>query len=110
VRVDAVAADADDLGVAFLELLVALAERREFRRSHEGEIEGVEVEDDPLPLEVLERDRFDLPFDISLPPEGGSRQSRTHHASAPFVNNPDKDRGRRPKTLGPGSRGSATAE
>ena len=56
VAIDAVGRDADDLRVERRELLVVLAERGHLGRADEGEVGGVEEEDEPLPGVVVERD------------------------------------------------------
>src|SRR4051794_40649781 len=56
VRIDVVFADADDDGVLRLVLRQVALEVVRFERATRGEVLRVEVEDDPLALELVERD------------------------------------------------------
>ena len=52
----AVDRDTEDLGVAVLELVVQLAERRDLGRTHEGEVLGPEEHHAPFALVVVAGD------------------------------------------------------
>merc|ERR1719146_44942 len=51
----------DELGARRAELLDAVGERRDLRGAHEGEVERVEEQDQPLAREVPQRDLLEAP-------------------------------------------------
>jgi hypothetical protein len=56
----AIDADADDFGVELEELIGAVGEGEDFSGADEGEIEGVEEEDEPFSLVVFEGEGLEL--------------------------------------------------
>jgi hypothetical protein len=77
--VDAVHAHAEQLAAGFLELVGRVRERHELGRAHEGEVERVEHQHEPLALVVFQADVLDLAFEGGLAGEGGGGLSDDAH-------------------------------
>src|SRR5262245_36478896 len=63
--------DADHFGVALLELIQAIGERKNLRGTNKSEIEGIEEQYDFFAFIVSQRDLFKLPIGICIRREIG---------------------------------------
>ena len=78
-RVDRVDGDTEDLSTNLTELVSVVGELEDLGGAHEGPIQGVEEEDDPLASIVGEGDLLDLAVDDSVGGEGGGSFSDLGH-------------------------------
>jgi len=77
-REDGIRRDRDNFGVQRLELRVELRELLELCRADEGEVRGIEDENEPPPAELREAHHLDFPLMIRFKFEVGHRLAHLH--------------------------------